>query len=120
MSEADLVKLSRDGLTALVLKLAALVEEQAAEIASLRAEVEALNRSGKRQAAPFSKGTRQGAPKNPGREPGQGLFKTRGSPAPQAISEPPIDVPTVETGCPRCGGELDVGRVEEASITDLP
>src|SRR5258708_6923955 len=107
MSEADLAKLGRDGLTDLALKLAALVEEQAAEIASLRAEVEALQRSGKRRAAPSSKGTRQSAPKEPGRKPGRGVFKTRESPAPEAISEPPIDVPTVEAGCPKCGGELD-------------
>ena len=29
-------------------------------------------------------------------------------------------MPAVESECPRCGGELDEGRVEEASITDLP
>jgi transposase len=120
MTESDLAKLGRDELTALVLKLAALVEKQAAEIASLRAEIEALKRSGKRQAAPFSKGARKTDPKKPGRKPGQGMFKTREAPTPEQLTEPPIDVPVVETECPKCGGELDEGRVEEASITDLP
>ena len=55
-----------------------------AEVESLRAEVEALKRSGKRQAAPFSKGTRVKDPKRPGRKPGQGMFKRREAPAPEA------------------------------------
>lgn len=113
MTESDLVKLGRDELTALVLG-------QAAEIEALRAEIEALKRSGKRQAAPFSKGTRSKNPKKPGRKPGQGLFKRREAPTPESLSEPPIEVPVVESECPKCGGELDEGRVEEASITDLP
>jgi transposase len=120
MTESDLANLGRDELTALVLQLAALVEKQAAEVASLRAEIEALKRSGRRQAAPFSKGVRKKDPKKPGRKPGQGLFKRREAPAPEALSEPPIDVPVAETECPRCGGELDGGRIEEASITDIP
>jgi hypothetical protein len=106
MSESDLARLDRDALIALILKL--------------QAEVEALTRSGKRQAAPFSKGARKKDPKRPGRKPGQGPFKTREAPAPEALSEPPIDVPVAEAGCPRCGGGLDEGHVEEASATDLP
>jgi transposase len=113
MNGTDLANLDRDALIALVLK-------QAAEIASLRAEVEALKRSGKRQAAPFSKGTRKDDPRKPGRKPGQGLFKTREAPAPEQLSGPPIDVPVAEAECPKCGGELDQGRVEEVSIVDLP
>ena len=106
MSESDLAKLDRDALIALVLKLLA--------------EVEALKRSGKRQAAPFSKGTRVKDPKPPGRKPGQGLFKRRDAPAAETFSGPPIDVPIVESACPDCGGELGAERVEEASVVDLP
>ena len=91
-----------------------------AEVESLRAEVEALKRGGKRQAAPFSKGTRVKAPKTPGRKPGQGMFTRREAPAPESPSEPPIDVPVVEPACPKCGGGLVADRVEEASIVDLP
>jgi len=90
------------------------------QVASLQAEVERLTRGGKRQAAPFSKGTRVEKPKRPGRKPGQGTFKRREAPPSETLSEPPIDVPVAETGCPRCGGELAAERIDEASITDLP
>jgi len=113
MTEADLAELGRDELVALILK-------QAAAIAALEAKVEELTRSGKRQAAPFSKGTRARDPKRPGRKPGQGTFKRRQAPAPEQLSEPPVEVPVAQPACPACGGELAFDRVEEASITDLP
>jgi len=113
MTEADLAKLGRDELVALILK-------QAATIAALQAKVEELARSGKRQAAPFSKGSRVKDPKRPGRKPGQGTFKRREAPAHDRLSEPPIDVPVEPPACPACGGEWAFDRVEEASITDLP
>lgn len=113
MSGTDLANLDREALIALVLKLAA-------EVETLRAEVEALKRSGGRQAAPFSKGARTPVPKRPGRKPGQGPFRRREAPGPEDLSEPPIDVPVAESECPRCGGELGEARVEAASIVDLP
>jgi transposase len=113
MTEADLAKLGRDELVALILK-------QAAAIAAMQARVEELTRSGKRQAAPFSKGARVKDPRRPGRKPGQGMFQRREAPAPEQLSEPPIEVPVEQPACPACGGELAFDRVEEASITDLP
>ncbi len=113
MNATDLAGLDREALIALILKQAAIIE-------ALRAEIEALKRASKRPAAPFSKGTRKKNPKKPGRKPGQGPFKTCEAPAPETLSEPPIDVPVTETECPKCGGELDEGRVEAVSITDLP
>jgi transposase len=113
MTEADLAELGRDELVALVLK-------QAAAMAALQAKVEELTRSGKRQAAPFSKGARAKDPKRPGRKPGRGMYRHREAPAPEQLSEPPIDVPVEQPACPACGGELALERVEEASITDLP
>jgi transposase len=113
MKEADLAALDRDALIGLVRKLVA-------EVESLRSEVEALKRSGKRQAAPFSKGTRVQAPKPPGRQPGQGVFKRREAPAPESLSEPPVAVPVAETACPKCGDGLVADRVEDASVVDLP
>jgi len=96
MMEADLAKLGRDELVALVRKQAAALEQQAAAleqqadlIAALQAKLDELTRSGKRQAAPFSKETRAKSPKRPGRKPGQGLFKTREAPPPEQLSEPP-------------------------------
>jgi hypothetical protein len=113
MSGTDLAVLDRDALIALVLRLGA-------EVESLRAEIEAHRRGGERQAAPFSKGARVKDPKKPGRKPGRGVFKRREAPSPDRLSEPPIDVPVVEAGCPKCGGELAEARVEEASVVDLP
>jgi len=113
MNATDLSALDRDSLIASVLKLAS-------EVEALRAEVEALKRSGKRQAAPFSKGTRVKDPKSPGRKPGQGTFERRVAPASQMLSEPPIEVPVAETACPKCGDRPVADRVEEASIVDLP
>jgi transposase len=113
MTEADLAKLGRDQLVALILK-------QAAAIAVLQAKVEELTRSGKRQAAPFSKGSRVKGPKKPGRKPGQGTFKRREAPTSEQLSEPPVEVPVERPACPCCGGELAFDHVEEASITDLP
>jgi len=113
MSEGDLAKLSRDELVGLVLKLAAQVE-------ALRARLEQQARDGKRQAAPFSKGTRVSDPKRPGRKPGRGAFRRREAPKPEELTEPPIEVPIAEPACPRCGGELARERVEDASIVDLP
>src|SRR4051812_3842409 len=113
MNETDLGALDRGALIGLVRGLVA-------EVESLRAEVETLRRSGKRQAAPFSKGTRVQAPKPPGRQPGQGVFKRREAPAPESLSEPPIGVPVAETACPKCGDGLVADRVEDASVVDLP
>jgi len=113
MNETDLAALDRDALIAPVRKLFA-------EVEALRAEVENLKRSGKRQAAPFSKGTRVKDPKRPGRKPGQGTFERRQAPDSATLSEPPIAVPVAETACPTCGDRLVADRVEEASIVDLP
>ena len=113
MTAADLAELGRDELVALILK-------QATSIAALQAKIEELTRSGKRQAAPFSKGQRVRDPKRPGRKPGQGMFRHREAPAPEQLSEPPIEVPVSEPACLACGGELAFDHVEEASITDLP
>ena len=66
--------LSRDELLALVVNEQRQIVELTARIAALQAEIERLARSAKRQAAPFSKGTRVSTPKRPGRQPGSGLL----------------------------------------------
>src|SRR3954452_917195 len=99
MTEADLAKLGREELVALVLK-------QADAIAALEAKVEELTRTGKRQAAPFSKGTSVKDPRRTCRKPGQGMFRHREAPAPEQLSEPPVNVPVAQPACPACGGEL--------------
>jgi transposase len=104
------------------------VAELAASLAVLRAENAQLQRSAKRQAAPFSRGTRAQAPKRPGRKPGQGTFTFRQAPSPEEITEPPVDVPVTLESCPGCGGRLVEERVDPSAklrtgfayITDLP
>lgn len=114
MSEPrDLSALSREELLALVVELQR-------QITELRAEIEQLKRGGKRQAAPFSKGTREPEPKRPGRKPSSGTFRYREAPPPEAITMPPVDVKVTLDGCPTCGGPLEEARVDFAYQTELP
>src|SRR5919106_668062 len=119
-SLADLESLSREELLALLAELQRQVAELTASNASLRSEIAELQRRTKSQAAPFSKGTRVSNPKRPGRQPGEGTFSFRQAPRPEAITEPPVNVPVTLECCLRCGGKLAEERVDLAYITDLP
>jgi transposase len=126
-SPEDIASLSREDLLVLVTELQRQVlalQEQVAQLAAdnqeLRGEVDRLTRQSKRQAAPFSKGTRAQQPKRPGRKPGQGTFSFRQAPRPEEITEPPVDVPVTLESCPACGGKLAEEQVHFAYITDLP
>jgi transposase len=112
--------LSREELLALVAELQRQLAEWRASNEALRAEIEQLKRGGKRQAAPFSKGTRVTEPKPPGRKPGSGPFRYREAPPPEAITEPPVDVRVILEACPACGGPLAEERVDLAYTTELP
>ncbi len=109
----DLPALSREELLALVVELQR-------QIAELRTEIDQLKRGGKRQAAPFSKGTRVAEPKPPGRKPGAGPFRYREAPPPEAITALPVDVKVTLEACPACGGPLEEERVDFAYQTELP
>src|ERR671919_58024 len=113
----DMESLSREELLALLAELQRQVAELTASNESLRGEIAELKRSTKRQAAPFSKGTRVSNPKRPGRQPGEGTFSFRQAPRPEAITEPPVNVPVTLECCLRCGGELAEERVDFAYIT---
>lgn len=119
--------LSREDLLALVAELQGQVialQERVVQLAAdnqaLLAENEQLKRSAKRQATPFSKGTRAKQPKRPGRKPGEGTFSFRQAPHPEEITESPVDVPVNLESCPACGGKLAEERVDFAYITELP
>jgi transposase len=112
--------LSREELLALVAELQRQSAELRANNEALRAEIEQLKRGGKRQAAPFAKGTRVADPKPPGRKPGSGPFRYREAPPPEAITEPPVDVRVIRAACPACGGLLAEERVDFAYTTELP
>jgi len=97
---------------------AALEEEVAklkAELERLKGRLEEVERAGKRQAAPFSKGPAKANPKRPGRKAGH-------SPAHRSRPEQVQRVLEAElpTGCPFCGGELTNHRVEEQFVIDIP
>jgi transposase len=100
------------------------LQEQVAQLAAdkqeLQAEVDRLTRQSKRQATPFSKGTRSNQPKRPGRKPGEGTFSFRRAPRPAEITEPPMNVPVTLEACPGCGGKLTELRVDFAYVTELP
>jgi transposase len=112
--------LSREDLLALVAALQRQLATLTATNEALRAEIDQLKRGGKRQAAPFSKGIRVTEPKPPGRKPGSGTFCSREAPAPEAITEPLVDVPVALDACPTCGGPLEETHVDLASTTELP
>src|ERR671918_1934816 len=116
----DMDSLNREELLALLAELQRQVAELTASNESLRGEIAELKRSTKRQAAPFSKGTRVSQPKRPGREPGEGTFSFRQTPHPEEITEPPVNVPVTLESCLRCGGKLAEERVDLAYITELP
>jgi transposase len=116
----DLQSLSRDDLIALVVRQQRQIAELTTAVEALRGEVQRLTRDGKRQAAPFSKGTRVAQPKGPGRKPGQGPFRYRTPPAPATITEPDVAVPVTASACPACGGTLAPERVDAVYQTELP
>jgi transposase len=126
-SPEDMASLSREELLALVAQLQRQVRALQAQVAQLatgnqelRLEVERLTRQSKRQATPFSKGTRAKHPTRPGRKPGQGTFSFRQAPSPEEITQPPVNVPVTRESCPGCGGKLIEQRVDFAYVTDLP
>ncbi|MFQ5859509.1 MAG: IS66 family transposase [Anaerolineae bacterium] len=119
-SPKDVRELSRDDLLALVVDLQRRLAEATATIEELRREIADLKRTGKRQAAPFSKGKRVPNPKRPGRKPGMGSFSYRKPPSPDEVTEPPVDVPVTADSCPGCGGRLQHEGVDVAYITDIP
>ena len=126
-SPEDVKSLSREDLLALVAELQRQVmalQEHVAQLAAdkqeLQAEVGRLTRQSKRQATPFSKGTRSNQPKRPGRKPGEGTFSFRRAPRPEEITESAVNVPVTQESCPGCGGKLTELRVDFAYVTELP
>jgi transposase len=106
----------------LLAELARLREENQrlqAQLTAALAEIERLQRRGKRQATPFSKGTRASQPQKPGRKPGEGPFTCRAAPAPEQVTTR-VRVPLAERACPACGGPLQADGEEVLTVTDLP
>jgi hypothetical protein len=82
--EYVVAKPTYEELLEVVSELRRLLAERDHQIAELERAVEELRRSGKRQAAPFSKGEPKDKPKRPGRKPGKKYGNQVGACAPQA------------------------------------
>ena len=75
------------------------IEQLRAEVERLKVELDQSKRAGKRQAAPFSRGTPKADPKRPGRKPGHPPSH-RAAPPPDQVDRA-IDVP-LPPDCPEC------------------
>jgi transposase len=109
------VRLLREQIERLTETLAA----RDARIAELEKLVEDSRRSGKRQAAPFSKGDPVEEPKRPGRRPGRdhGRHGHRAAPVDPIDRELHAPLPAC---CPDCGGDVVFERDAEQFSCELP
>lgn len=94
------------------------VKELEEIVERLLKRVEELERAGKRQAGPFSKGDPKPNPKRPGRKPGSEYGRRAFREPPKHVDET-IDVP-LPAKSPCCGGKVEEVRVADQYQTDLP
>jgi transposase len=89
-------------------------------VAQLQKRIEELERSTKRQAAPFSKGEPKKNPKKPGRKSGDqhGEHAHREAPPPERIDEI-LDAPLPEQ-CPHCSGPVVEDHLDQQFQTEIP
>jgi len=82
--------------------------------------IEELERSAKRQAAPFSKGEPKKNPKKLGRKKGKqhGDHARRESPPPERVDET-LDAPLPDQ-CPNCGGDVIEDHLDQQFQTEIP
>ncbi len=95
------------------------LSERGARIKELERLLSESRRSGKRQAAPFSKGDPKEEPAKPGRKSGEAHGRHGHRMAPVG----PVDrelVAPLPSCCPDCGGELELESVAEQFQVDLP
>jgi transposase len=89
-------------------------------VRDLQHRLEQVERSAKRQAAPFAKGQPKEKPKKPGRKAGDqhGQHGHREPPPPAQIDET-LDVPLPEQ-CPDCGGDVIEDHLDQQFQTEMP
>lgn len=90
-----------------------------ARIAELERLLEQRTRDGKRQAAPFSKGSPRAHPAKPGRKPGKDYGTQAFRALPDREPDQVIDVP-LPPRCPRCGGQTQEQRVAQQFQVEIP
>lgn len=92
------------------------LKERDTRIAKLEKLLEEARRSGKRQAAPFSKDKPKRNPKKPGRKPGSKYGR-------QSVRPTPVPDKTLEAPCPKqcpCGGKVGVEGSINLYQVDIP
>lgn len=96
------------------------IAELEAQVRRLTELLEKVQREGKRQASPFSKGPPKLHPKKPGRKAGRnhGRHGHRQPPPPGEIDE--IHAAPLPAACPGCGGKLTLERVAQQYQTEIP
>jgi transposase len=89
-------------------------------VLELQKRIEELERSTKRQAAPFSKGEPKKSPKKPGRKAGEqhGRHAHREPPPPAQVDET-LDAALPEH-CPECGGDVVEDHLDQQFQTEIP
>lgn len=89
-------------------------------VRDLQKRLEEVERSAKRQAAPFSKGEPKKNPKKPGRKKGEkhGRHGHRQPPPPDQVDET-LEAPLPEQ-CPDCGGTIIEDHLDEQFQTEIP
>lgn len=84
-------------------------EQLRQENEKLKRQLEEAQRASKRQAAPFSRGTRKQNPRTPGRKPGTAYGQRHSKTIPQKVDEVIVVPPPPQC---ECGGSLEVERIE--------
>jgi len=88
-------------------------------IRDLQKRLEEVERSAKRQAAPFSKGEPKKNPKKPGRKRGENHGRHGHRPPPPEQVDETIEAPLPEQ-CPDCGGPTIEDHLDEQFQTEIP
>jgi len=89
-----------------------------ARIALLEQKLQASLRSGKRQAAPFSRGLPKLDPKRPGRKSGED-YGTQAFRAVPAVIDEVYEAP-LPARCPKCGGQVVASHVDQQYQVEIP
>src|SRR5215469_17203981 len=82
----------------------------------LKRQLQEAQRANKRQAAPFSRGTRKANPKKPGRKPGAGYGQRHGKAVPDHVDEV---IPVPPPAQCDCGGDVEVEKIEPQFQQDV-
>ncbi|MDP9174661.1 MAG: IS66 family transposase [Planctomycetota bacterium] len=89
-----------------------------AQVKQLQQHVEALSRSAKRQAAPFSRGLPRSDPKRPGRKSGDDYGTKAFRAVPPVIDE--VHEAPLPRQCPKCGGRVIASHVDQQYQVEIP